>query len=35
VRVEGEAGVKPGDSVFLTPREDRIHKFNKEGRRVD
>ena len=35
VRVEGEAGLKPGDSVFLTPREDRIHKFNKEGRRVD
>jgi len=35
VRVDGEAAVKPGDAVYLTPREDRVHKFNKDGRRVD
>ncbi len=25
---------KPGDTIYLTPREDRMHKFDKEGRRI-
>ena len=35
VRVDGEAGFKPGEAVFFTPREDRMHKFDKDGRRLD
>ncbi len=34
VRIEGESGAKPGDRVFLTAREERIHKFDKDGRRL-
>jgi multiple sugar transport system ATP-binding protein len=34
VRVDGEAGLHTGDTVFLTPQEDRIHKFDKDGRRL-
>jgi multiple sugar transport system ATP-binding protein len=34
VRVEGEADLKPGDKVFLNPREDRVHKFDNDGRRL-
>jgi multiple sugar transport system ATP-binding protein len=33
-RVEGEASLRPGDAIFLTPREDRLHKFDKDGRRI-
>jgi multiple sugar transport system ATP-binding protein len=35
VRVEGEAPRKPGDMIYLTPQEDRLHKFDKDGRRID
>ena len=35
VRVDGEAGFKPGETVFFTPREERIHKFGTDGRRLD
>ena len=35
VRVAGEADLRAGDNVFLTPREDRIHKFDKDGRRLE
>jgi multiple sugar transport system ATP-binding protein len=35
VRVEGEAPRKPGDTVYLTPQEDRLHKFDKDGRRIN
>ena len=35
VRVEGEAPRKPGDVIYLTPQEDRLHKFDKDGRRID
>ena len=35
VRLEGEAGLKVGDAVFLTPREERVHKFDKDGRRLE
>ena len=34
-RLEGEAGYAPGQSLFLTPQEDRIHKFDKDGLRID
>jgi multiple sugar transport system ATP-binding protein len=35
VRVEGEAPRKPGDAIYLTPQEDRLHKFDKDGRRIN
>jgi multiple sugar transport system ATP-binding protein len=34
VRAEGEAGLHTSDTIFLTPQEDRIHKFDKDGRRL-
>ncbi|WP_300517763.1 ABC transporter ATP-binding protein [Aliiroseovarius sp.] len=34
VRVDGEFAVRHGDTVFLTPREDLIHKFDAEGLRI-
>src|SRR3984957_20650730 len=34
VRVEGEASPKPSDVIYLTPQEDRIHRFDKDGRRI-
>jgi len=34
VRAGGEAGFKHGDEVFLTPREDAIHKFDAQGLRL-
>jgi multiple sugar transport system ATP-binding protein len=34
VRVEGEALLKPGNAVFLTPRQDRVHRFDRDGRRI-
>ena len=34
VRVEGEASYKPGDTIYLTPVEDRLHKFDKDGKRI-
>ena len=34
VRAEGEAPRKSGDTIFLTPQEERIHKFDKDGRRL-
>jgi multiple sugar transport system ATP-binding protein len=34
VRLDGEAGHKPGDSIFLTPQEGRIHRFDQNGRRI-
>ena len=35
VRVEGEAAYRPGEPVYLTPQEDRLHKFDKDGKRID
>jgi multiple sugar transport system ATP-binding protein len=35
VRVEGEAPRKAGDVIYLTPQEDRLHKFDKDGRRIN
>jgi multiple sugar transport system ATP-binding protein len=34
VRVEGEASLRTGDRIFLTPQEDRVHKFDKDGLRL-
>ena len=34
VRVDGEVGFRHGDRVFLTPREDVIHKFGPDGLRL-
>ena len=34
VRAGGEVGFKHGDEVFLTPREDAIHKFDAHGLRL-
>ena len=34
VRADGEAPLHTGDTIYLTPREDRIHKFDQEGRRI-
>ena len=35
VRADGEVGFKRGDEVFLTPREDAIHKFDAQGLRLE
>ena len=34
VRVEGEASPKTSDVIYLTPQEDRIHKFDVDGKRI-
>src|SRR5579863_6925837 len=34
VRAEGEAALKPGQSIFVTPREAHLHRFDKDGRRI-
>ena len=34
VRQEGEAPLKAGDTVFLTPQESRLHRFDARGQRV-
>ena len=35
LRLEGEAPLKPDQRIFITPREANLHKFNKEGRRIN
>ena len=35
VRADGEAALRPGDTIYLTPQEARVHKFNADGRRID
>jgi len=34
VRISGEAPHIPGERVFLTPQEPRIHKFDKDAKRI-
>jgi multiple sugar transport system ATP-binding protein len=34
VRVGGEFGARHGDVVYLTPEEDKIHKFDAKGLRI-
>jgi multiple sugar transport system ATP-binding protein len=35
LRLEGEAPLKPDQRIFVSPREANLHKFNKDGRRID
>jgi multiple sugar transport system ATP-binding protein len=35
VRQEGEAPLKPGDAVYMTPQEPRLHRFDAQGRRIN
>ena len=35
VRAAGDMSVKHGDSVFLTPQAQNIHKFDAEGLRIE
>src|SRR5579883_3342131 len=32
VRLEGEAPVKPGQTVYVTPQENRLHRFDRDGK---
>jgi multiple sugar transport system ATP-binding protein len=34
VRVNGEFGLKSGDTVYLTPEADKIHRFDEKGLRI-
>ncbi len=34
VRAEGEYEVHPGDTIFLTPDNARIHRFGKDGKAI-
>ncbi len=34
VRASGEVSFNHGDTIYLTPREDRIHKFDAQGLRI-
>jgi multiple sugar transport system ATP-binding protein len=31
VRAAGEAGLHPGDTIYLTPEPQKLHRFNKDG----
>ena len=31
VRAEGEAGLNPGDTIYLTPDATKLHRFGKDG----
>ena len=35
IRLEGEAPLKPDQKIYVTPREDHLHRFDKEGRRMN
>ena len=34
VRQEGEVALKPGDFVYLTPQEPRLHRFDQAGQTI-
>jgi len=34
LRLEGEASLKPGQTIYVTPREAHLHRFDKEGVRI-
>jgi multiple sugar transport system ATP-binding protein len=34
VRVDGEVSFDHGDAVYLTPRDDMIHRFDAKGLRI-
>jgi len=31
VRADGEAGFNPGDTIYLTPDTQKLHRFSKDG----
>lgn len=35
IRCDGEVGIKHGDEVFLTPVEGKMHRFDKQGLRIE
>ncbi len=35
LRLEGEAPLKADQKIFVTPREANLHKFDKDGRRIN
>jgi multiple sugar transport system ATP-binding protein len=35
LRLEGEAELVPGQAIYVTPREAHLHRFDKDGRRID
>ena len=35
LRLEGEAPLTPGQKIFVTPREAHLHRFDKDGRRIN
>ena len=34
VRASGEVSFRHGDRIYMTPREDRVHKFDAQGMRI-
>ncbi len=34
IRVDGEFGLHHGDTVYMTPEPDKIHRFGKDGLRI-
>jgi len=34
VRASGEVGLNRGDTIFLTPQADKIHRFDQQGLRI-
>ncbi|OOY27269.1 sugar ABC transporter ATP-binding protein [Thioclava sp. L04-15] len=34
VRTSGEVSLRHGDTIFLTPQEDKIHRFDADGMRI-
>ncbi len=34
VRITGDIAVKHGDTIYLTPQADQIHKFDAQGLRI-
>ncbi|PLW75942.1 ABC transporter ATP-binding protein [Cohaesibacter celericrescens] len=35
VRISGDISVKHGDTIFLTPQMDQLHKFDEQGLRIE
>jgi multiple sugar transport system ATP-binding protein len=35
IRLGGDAPNAPGQRVFVTPQEARIHRFDKDGQRIN
>ncbi len=35
LRLPGENALAAGQEIFVTPREDRVHRFEGDGRRIN